>query len=239
MNNFFNFFAVLGFGLTAGIRHGIDFDHIAAITDITGSQKNSMVGFWYAALYGAGHGIMVIVLGITILILGQSLPSGLNNSAQRLVGITLLVLGLYVLISVLRSGKRFRLRSRWMLILDALSIGYHKLLHNFGFSHRHPKLKEKKYGTASAVGIGLIHGIGAETPTQIGAFLVLLGIGKGVKGVLFLLFFVLGIFLSNLAVAGLSLYGFKKMVKNEKFYLAVGVLTAIFSLALGTIFLVY
>lgn len=239
MNSVLNFIAILGFGLIAGIRHGIDFDHIAAITDIISSQKRSSTGFLYSVLYGLGHGVMVIVLGLVLLVLGQNLPEKLSSSAQRVVGITLLLLGLYVLISILRFGKSFRMRSRWMLILDAINVGYHKLLHNFGFSHYHPKLKEEKYGSVSAAGIGLIHGIGAETPTQIGAFLVLLGIGRGAKGILFLIFFVLGIFVSNLAVAGLSLYGFKKLVKSEQLYLGVGVATAIFSLALGIIFLLY
>lgn len=239
MSNWLSFFTILGFGLIAGIRHGIDFDHIAAITDITSSQKRSSAGFLYSALYGLGHGVMVIILGTILLILGQNLPETVNSSAQKLVGITLLVLGLYVLISITRSGKKYRMKSRWMLILDIINSAYHKLLHNFGLTNHHPKVKEEKYGPASAAGIGLIHGIGAETPTQIGAFLVLLGIGRGVKGIMFLVFFVLGIFISNLAVAGLSLYGFKKMVKNGKLYLGIGIITAVFSLALGVIFLLY
>jgi len=46
---------LLGFGLVAGIRHGIDFDHIAAITDISSSQKKSSLALFYSILYGLGH----------------------------------------------------------------------------------------------------------------------------------------------------------------------------------------
>lgn len=237
MDGFLNQLTILGFGLAAGIRHGIDFDHIAAITDITGSQKKGFMAVFYSALYGFGHGAMVIMLGIILLLLGQNLPGNINNLAEKAVGITLLLLGFYVLFSITRDGKNFKMRSRWMLVLDAISTGYHKLLHNFEFSHPHHTLREEKYGPATAAGIGLIHGIGAETPTQVGAFLVLLGIGKGPKAILFLLCFVLGIFISNLIVAALSFYGYKKIMRNERLYLSVGIITAVFSIILGLIFI--
>ncbi len=237
MNDFLGLLTILGFGLVAGVRHGIDFDHIAAITDITSSQNNTYLGILYSALYGLGHGAMVIILGILILILGQNLPSGISQISEKAVGVTLILLGLYVLYSIIRKGKEYRMKSRWMLVLNAISVGYHKLLHNFDLSHHHPKQRQDKYGPASATGIGLIHGIGAETPTQIGAFLVLLGIGRGAKSILFLLSFVLGIFISNLVVAVLSIYGYKKMGRNQNLYLIVGALTGIFSIVLGLIFI--
>lgn len=222
--------ALFGFALVVGIRHGFDLDHIAAITDITSSQSESFLGFLYAGLYALGHGLVVILLGIILLTIGQNIPEGLDTLFGKFVGITLIILGAYVLYSIFKDRKNFRLKSRWMLVFNAIQYGYHKLLHNFKTSHHHP--------TIPPFGIGMIHGVGAETPTQVGAFLVLLGIGGGIKAILFLMFFVLGIFISNLAVAGLSLYGYKKLMKNQSIYIGIGIMTGIFSIVLGILFLI-
>lgn len=93
-------------------------------------------------------------------------------------------------------------------------------------------------GRSFSFGIGLIHGVGAETPTQVAALVALVGIGGGVKSALFLLFFVLGIFFSNLAVALLSSYGYLKARQKNKLYLIIGLLTALFSLLVGTLFII-
>ena len=227
----------LGFALIAGIRHGIDLDHIAAIGDITSSRDKSHLGFLYTTLYALGHGLVVVLLGIILLTIGQRIPEGIDTLFGKFIGITLIFLGIYVLYSIVRSGKNFKLKSKWMLVFDAIKFGYHKLLHNFKATHHHPKFKKEKYGLVSVTGIGMIHGVGAETPTQVSAFLVLLGIGGGLNAIFFLIFFVLGIFISNLLVAGFSLYGYKKLMQNQKIYIGVGLITAIFSIALGLIFL--
>ena len=237
MNDSLNTVSIFIFALASGIRHGIDLDHIAAITDITGSQGETLQGFVYAILYGLGHGLMVIALGVILLMIGQAVPEEIDVFFGKFVGVTLIALGIYALYSILRDGKNFKLKSRWMLVFDAITYGYHKLLHNFKASHHHPKFKSEKYGAISVIGVGMIHGVGAETPTQIGAFLVLLGIGGGAKALLFLLFFVLGIFISNLLVATFSLYGYKKALQNPTIYMVIGLLTAFFSIAIGSLFM--
>ncbi len=238
MSGVVTFLLLLGLGFITGLRHGIDIDHIAAITDIVGSQRRRKRGIFYTILYGTGHGVMVVVLGMLLILLGQRLPPSIDFVFGKIVGVTLIILGAYVLFSIVRYGSHFQIRSRWMLVFSAIRFGYHKLLHNFDFSHKHPKLKEEKYGSKSAFGIGLIHGVGAETPTQIAALAALVGIGNGAKAVLFLLFFVLGIFSSNLAVAILSSYGYLRARQRNKIYLVIGLLTAFFSLTVGIIFLI-
>lgn len=238
MSDFFEFSMVLVFAAVTGIRHGFDLDHIAAITDITSSQKRSSLGLFYAMLYALGHGVMVIILGLILLTIGQNIPESLDSIFGKFVGITLIALGIYVLFSIFRDGRNFKIKSRWMLVFSAIRFGYHKLLHNFDLSHYHPKIKEEKYGVGTALGVGFIHGVGAETPTQVSAFLVLLGIGGGVKAAIFLMFFVLGIFISNLLVAAFSLYGYRNVRKNQNIYILIGLITAIFSIVLGILFLI-
>lgn len=231
------FIVLLGFGFITGIRHGIDVDHIAAIGDIVSSQRLLARGVFYSTLYALGHGVMVVILGLLVMTIGQSLPESVDRIFGKIVGVSLLLLGIYVLWSLVGHRNNFKLKSRWMLVFDAINFGYHKLLHNFKLTHHHPKFKEEKYQSKSAFGVGLIHGVGAETPTQIAAFAALVGIGGGTKGVLFLLLFVSGIFLSNLVIAIFSSFGFGKARQKNNVYLIIGLVTALFSLVVGGIFL--
>lgn len=230
-------FSILAFALIAGIRHGFDLDHIAAISDITSSQKSAYLGLFYSGLYASGHGIVVIILGILLLAIGQNIPQGLDLIFGKFIGITLIGLGIYVLYSIWRHGRNFKYKSKWMLMFDAISFGYHKLLHRFEFTHRHSKVASEKYGTMSVTGIGMIHGLGAETPTQVSVLLALSGIGGGQFAIYFLLLFVIGIFLSNILVAFFSAFGFMQIKSHRRIYLISGIITAIFSIFLGFNFL--
>src|SRR5947209_644457 len=83
--------AVLGF------RHGLDYDHIAAITDISSVQCRARDAMRYGLLYVIGHATTVALLGSAVVAFRIALPPATDRWAERLVGITLLVLGLYVL----------------------------------------------------------------------------------------------------------------------------------------------
>src|ERR671935_2447970 len=117
-----------GFGivLTAlwlGFQHGIDWDHIAAITDITSSQDDRRESLLFGTLYALGHALVILVLGALAILAGESLPKGINNVMTRVVGVTLLILGVYVFYSLIRHGRDFRLRSRWMLVFAGVRRG--------------------------------------------------------------------------------------------------------------------
>ena len=74
-----------------GFRHGIDWDHIAAITDITGSQEDRRSALLFGTLYALGHALVVFVIGCLAIVLGERLPGGVDNVMERVVGVTLAV----------------------------------------------------------------------------------------------------------------------------------------------------
>src|SRR5574337_482350 len=95
-----------------GLRHGIDWDHIAAISDITGSSSKMKQGFMYATLYALGHASIIIFLGILAVILGVSIPSWIDKIMESVVGATLIFLGAWLILSILLHGKEFKMKSR-------------------------------------------------------------------------------------------------------------------------------
>src|SRR5271154_2447085 len=93
-----------------GFRHGFDYDHIAAITDITSVQTNRWRGMKLGLLYALGHAAMVAVLGSAVIVFQLSLPHGIDRIAERLVGLTLLILGVYVMGSLFKGDAAPRSR---------------------------------------------------------------------------------------------------------------------------------
>ena len=288
---------VLVTGLLLGIRHGIDWDHIAAITDITsttaaagtaeaahaeqhreisgqhhghGGQTElrahdagpgaatlapatagvGAIGRWklseqgeairLGTLYAVGHGFVVIVLGIAAILFGALLPNWLDPIMGRIVGFTLAILGVWVLYSVYRyalAGDAFRLRSRWMLLFDGIRMGWRRLqarLH--GHEHVEP-LEMSSYGTRTALGVGMIHGVGAETGSQAILIAAVGGASGAGLGVPMLFAFVVGLLISNFVIVVFSSVGFVTSQTRERIYVGIGAVAGVFSLAIGLVFI--
>jgi high-affinity nickel-transport protein len=259
-----------------GFRHGIDWDHIAAITDITGSQDETRRSMFFATLYALGHGLVVFCLGVAAIVAGERLPASIDAVMGRVVGATLVALGVYVFWSLIRHGRDFRMRSRWMLVFSGVRRAWRRFVavdhdHPHGPEHHHadataaaaaggetpvaatPVLTKHghrhlhvgtlpddpfaNYGRGTAFTVGMLHGVGAETPTQILLFVAAAGVGGRTAGVLMLVAFLVGLLSSNTLIALASTFGFLGAARNWAVYLSVALLTGTFSLVIGTMFL--
>ncbi len=226
--------------LLLGLRHGLDFDHLAAIADMTAARVSLRQGLLMASCYALGHAVVVLLLGFLAVMVGFTLPSWIDEIMEPVVGITLIALSAWLILSIFVQGERFRLRSRFGLFLAAiqyLRLKFSGCASVFppGKEHRH--LRDDGFSYLSCLSIGVAHGIGAETPTQIltlGAVGAFRGQGLGVG---MLLAFVSGIFISNMAVAVLSLTGYRSAAGRQAIGIGLGILTALFSLLVGAAFL--
>lgn len=120
----------IGILLTAlglGLRHGIDWDHIAAIADLSGNAENRRKGFVLSMAYAIGHGAVVFALGTAAILFSFAIPDGLDVLMGRVVGVTLIFLGVWILVELLRKGKDFRLQSRWMLVINGTFAGLRRV----------------------------------------------------------------------------------------------------------------
>src|SRR5277367_5181266 len=167
-----------------GLHHGFDYDHIAAITDITSVQTDRWRGMRLGLLYALGHAAMVAALGTAVIVFQLSLPQGIDRIAERLVGLTLLVLGVYVLGSLFTGNPAPR--SRFHLMAKAAR-WIHWKMESYWHDHDVPRPADMtwNYSAKSVLLIGIVHGLGAETPSQLMIFFLaanLGGIGKGFIG---------------------------------------------------------
>jgi hypothetical protein len=295
--------AILGGALALGIRHGIDWDHIAAITDITSatapvaaaervlSEEPSLMlsragstwelegalagaghgsgglpstagaaarpasferlaGFAHhhrtplslGTMYALGHGSMVVVLGLMAILFKEFLPDWIDPIMERIVGITLLLLAAYLFYSVVQyfRGGEFRLRSRWMLVFVGVGRAWRWTTARATgrvHEHIHEHATDQQYGARTAYGIGLIHGVGAETGTQVLIIGTAVGAGSQAMSIATLFVFVLGLLISNSVVTIASTTGFISAGRRQGIYVGAGLVAAVFSLVVGIVFL--
>jgi hypothetical protein len=233
-----------------GFRHGIDWDHLAAITDIAGSQDTSRRAMVYGTCYFAGHAAVIGALGVVAIVAGQHLPHSVDTIMERVVGFTLMALGAYVITSLVRNGRNFRMRSRWMLVFSAVrrvsarlrpSPVTHAALATDGHGdHRHRGPVADPFGTygvVTSLGVGALHGIGAETPTQVLLLAAAASVGGIGSGLVLLGAFLLGLLGSNTVVAVTAAFGFLGASRNFALYAAISVLTGLASLGVGALLL--
>ena len=265
-----------------GFRHGFDLDHLAAIGDIAGSSANRRRAIRLSTYYVAGHALVVSALGALAVAAGAYIPEPLDGLMGRVVGATLMGLGLYLGYSVIRYRGSVRLRSRWMLAVDGARAATkwirrgtervviehshhhsHAGTHDHAHAHPDPRVQGsgvaiataththvhkhvatvpvdpfKEYSAVAAFGVGMIHGIGAETPSQVLLFASAAGAGSAVGGMVVLIAFVIGLVVANTVVAIGSAVGLTSRRRFPALYAIVAGVTAVFSLALGTAYLV-
>jgi high-affinity nickel-transport protein len=199
------------------------------------------MAFWLSFLYAAGHAAVVIILGLLALAFRIILPDWIDPILERVVGATLLLLGgwiVYSLIAYARGGQDFRFRSRWMLVFAGLRrIGWWLRARFTGLPTEPAHSHLDQYGWRTALTIGAVHGIGAETGTQVLLIAAIGGSDTGAFGIAMLLAFVLGLIVSNSIIALLAVTGFVGSTRFRAIYLVIGAVTAVFSLVVGTYFL--
>lgn len=253
--------------LLLGMRHGIDWDHIVAISDIAATQDSKQRGILAGTLYVLGHASVIILLGIGAIALGATVPDWLDAVAGRVVGVTLVALGIVVVVTLVLERGSFRARSRWMILFDTSRKLVHATRARYTHSHEHVAIghthhdgdeiddagtsrvaapihshahahdSESEYTNRAALGIGAIHGVGAETPTQVVVLLAAASAGGVWAGVGVLLVFVLGLVVSNSAITLASVFGFSMASRSQAVQIGFGVFTAVMSIGIGILFL--
>jgi hypothetical protein len=100
-----------------GFRHGFDYDHIAAISDITSMEPSKRTAMRMGFVYILGHAVTLGALGGAVILFQHSLPRQIDRWAERAVGVTLVLLGVYVLGSLLLTKDNGLPRSRAAVVI--------------------------------------------------------------------------------------------------------------------------
>lgn len=227
-----------------GCRHAFDWDHVAAITDLTAaapeiaavdgqrrrwSLRRVGLAFWYCI----GHGSVIVIFGFAIAILGLHLPPAADRLFGAVVGATLVALGAFVLWQLGRDRSQYTYSGRVRLLVGLVRRAWARARRRGSG----PASPLDDLSRRSAFAVGVLHGTGAETPTQVLLFAGAATSGSKFAGVVLMVSFVCGMVLADLGVAASWLAGLLGVRSAPRAQIFLGGVTGLSSLTIGMVFL--
>lgn len=210
-----------------GLQHGVDWDHVAAISDVTSVQTTTRDATLCGLNYAIGHAATVGLLGIAVITLRSSVPESFSTWMQRFVGLSLILLGAYVLRALFAGAKAVSRGQALLAFLNRLRRG----------RSQSPDGTTGAYGRKSSLSLGVLHGIGAETPTQLSMLVITTNLGGLQNCALGLAVFATAMFASNMALTTAATTVFSISRTRPSILRWAGVFTAGYSLWIGFVLL--
>jgi high-affinity nickel-transport protein len=133
----------------------------------------------------------------------------------------------------MRGETHFHPQSRWMLRISFIQNAVDRYRNK---PRSAASGAGRSYGALSVFFIGMLHGIGAETGTQVLLIAALGGAKEHGLGLGMLLSFLIGLLISNTSVALCATNGIAKSTRFRPVYLASSAVVAGFSLVIGSFF---
>lgn len=87
--------SVLLVGIAFGLRHATDADHVVVVSALVQRERGVWPAARVAALWGAGHTVTFLALGLAIVVAGVRVPEAFERGAELLVAAVLIGFGLW------------------------------------------------------------------------------------------------------------------------------------------------
>jgi cytochrome c biogenesis protein CcdA len=194
-------------GLGLGMVHALDADHVMAVSGMSSRRPGLRTALSYAGRWGAGHGLTLLGIGASVLLLGMAVPETLSHYAERAVGAALIVIALAVM---------WDLRRERALAADE---------DRGGAARPGP----------GAVVVGILHGLAGSAPLL--AVVPLMELDSPWLGLAYLGVFGLGVVLAMLALGGLLGAALQRLDQRRRGLGAVRLAVASLALVVGGAFL--
>ena len=193
-------FAIAGLGFLLGMRHATDADHVIAVTTILTRSRRFLHSTIIGAIWGLGHTITVLVVGLLIIGFNVVIPPPVGLAMEFAVAIMLILLGLLNLTGAMsRITERLTppapLHGHEHAHLHAHETGDEPHPHGHAHLHGHgsdPGLLATFgwYQLARPLVVGLVHGLAGSAAI---ALLVLAGISDPGTALIYLVIFCAGV----------------------------------------------
>jgi ABC-type nickel/cobalt efflux system permease component RcnA len=85
-------FALLGLGLVFGLKHATEVDHVVAVSAIVSEHRNVLRSALVGGLWGIGHTVSLVVVGLLVLVFRVAIPLPVANWLE--FGVALMIIGL-------------------------------------------------------------------------------------------------------------------------------------------------
>lgn len=189
---------MLGLGLVFGLKHATEVDHIVAVSAIVSEQRKISRAAVVGGLWGAGHTLSLVVVGVIVLGLRIAIPDSVAAWLEFGVALMIISLGVIAIIRTLRSRNNIHVHRH---VHDAslhTHIHFHDLGHEPGLATRHSH-DVKRIGLKPVI-VGAMHGLAGSAALTL---LVLTQVNSVVLGLLYLAVFGIGSIVGMLLMSGL------------------------------------
>ncbi|MFQ5656231.1 MAG: sulfite exporter TauE/SafE family protein [Candidatus Methylomirabilales bacterium] len=214
--------ALMAVGLLLGMGHALDADHVVAVSTIVSESRSLLRSLLIGVVWGIGHTATLLVVGLFVLFFGITPPPWVAISAEFLVGLILIILGVQIL---WRYSKK-RIYAHYHDHGDGIHIHFHTHEVTQGHTHEHHGPHTRK-----PLFVGAVHGLAGSAAVML---LVLSTIQSPLLGALCILTFGLGSILGMLVVS--ALIGFPFLLTAGRFqrlHAGARVVAGLVSIAVG------
>jgi high-affinity nickel-transport protein len=93
-------------GLSLGMRHALEPDHLAAVSTLASEQRGGLGASLRLGLFwGAGHTLSLLLVGGSLALLGAQMPAQLGFAFELLVAIMITALGIRAVVRAVAEGR--------------------------------------------------------------------------------------------------------------------------------------
>jgi ABC-type nickel/cobalt efflux system permease component RcnA len=165
-------------GLLVGLRHAFEPDHLTAVSTLVTEAGGARRGLVLGAIWGVGHTISLLVVGVVLLAIGAVLPAHVAALFECGVSAMLIALGIRAIVRAAREGRA-----------GPITRHSHGRVEHVHAGPRHVHVAGRTFAWRPLV-VGLVHGLAgsgaltalvfAELPTTAIriAYIVVFGLGS-------------------------------------------------------------
>jgi len=178
---------VLALGLVFGLKHATEVDHIVAVSTIVGEQRSVFRSAFVGALWGAGHTISLVVVGLVVIVFRIAIPARIAGWLEFGVAVMIVGLGALAFTRALRSRRNIHLHRHSHDGHSHVHVHFHESgrEHSSQRAHSHAITR---LGVKPIL-VGAMHGLAGSAALTL---LVLAQISSATIGLLYLGMFGLG-----------------------------------------------
>ena len=184
---------LLGTALFLGVLHSIEPDHLAAVSSFVVRRPGRRAAIGYGLRWSVGHGGVIILAGVAIVLLRMNVDPAVGHWLERLVGVSLILLGGWVLATARTLHAHFHRHD------DGVA-HVHLHAHPLTPPEAHPRPSAHRHRHA-ATAVGALHGLAGTAPAVAliplvradsvavaGAYLLVFAVGTAAAMVLYAMF---------------------------------------------------
>jgi ABC-type nickel/cobalt efflux system permease component RcnA len=151
----------LGLALLLGLRHATDPDHLVAVSTLVAGDDDrpGRAAARLGALWGGGHALALIVIGLPVVVAHAVLPELAQQLAESAIGAIIVLLALRLLVRWRRGGYHMHTHAHGPCV--------HMHLHAHGQSAHHSHRHGTPRTPLQAFLIGVTHGIGGSAAVAL------------------------------------------------------------------------